>query len=73
LRNAAVGPARSRRLREEEDEDDRPWELDGLTSLAHGELDQHREARHYARIAAYEMPRLARNAPLSTPVALDQV
>ncbi|KAF8252322.1 hypothetical protein K440DRAFT_504399, partial [Wilcoxina mikolae CBS 423.85] len=42
----------------------RPWELDGLTSMAHGELDQHREARHYARIAAYEMPLLSQ---LATP------
>ena len=60
-----MDPARTRRVREEE-EDDRPWELDGLTSMAHSELDQHREARHYARIAAYEMPLLSRNAPLST-------
>ena len=63
-RSAAVGSSGSRRAQEygDEEEDSRPWELDNLTSLAHSELDMHREARHYARIAAYEMPRLAGNA-----------
>lgn len=44
-----------------------PWEEDGMldddhddmTSLAHGELEQHREMRHYARLAAWEMPLLS--------------
>lgn len=43
-----------------------PWERDGmlpddeddLTSLGHGELELHRELRHYARLAAWEMPLL---------------
>lgn len=33
---------------------------DDLSSLAHGELQQHREWRHYARLAAWEMPLLSR-------------
>lgn len=43
-----------------------PWEDDGMlpdddddiTSMGHGELEQHREMRHYARLAAWEMPLL---------------
>lgn len=31
---------------------------DDLPALAHGELEQHREWRHYARLAAWEMPLL---------------
>ena len=47
-------------LGEEEDgvEDDEQFEGDDITSLAHGELEQHRELREYARIAAWEMPLL---------------
>lgn len=30
-----------------------------LSSLAHGELEHHREMRHYARLAAWEMPLLS--------------
>jgi small subunit ribosomal protein S35 len=37
---------------EEENEED-------ITSLAHGELEHHREMRHYARLAAWEMPMLS--------------
>lgn len=36
---------------EDDDED--------INSLAHGELEQHREMRHYARIIAWEMPLLS--------------
>ena len=32
---------------------------DDLTELGHAELEQHRELRHYARIAAWEMPLLS--------------
>jgi small subunit ribosomal protein S35 len=47
--------------------DPEPWEEEGMldddhddmTSLAHGELEQHREMRHYARLAAWEMPLLS--------------
>ena len=52
---------------EEEDDEDRPWKFDDISSLAHGELEQHREARHYARVAAYEMPRLFRQPPPPYP------
>ena len=40
--------------------EEKPWEFDDISSAGHAELDQHREAREYARIAAYEMPLLAR-------------
>ena len=44
-----------------------PWEEehimeddhDDITPLGHGELEQHREMRHYARLAAWEMPLLS--------------
>jgi len=51
--------------------EDEPWEeegmladdLDDITSLAHGELEQHREMRHYARLAAWDMPLLSSKWP----------
>ena len=39
----------------EEEEDNSP----GISTLGHGELEAHREKRHYARLAAWEMPLLA--------------
>lgn len=64
VRSYADAPVQRRRVPEyeyeEEPDEDRPWEFSDISSLAHGELEQHREARHYARIAAYEMPRLFR-------------
>lgn len=39
--------------------EDEEFEGDDMTSLAHGELEQHREIREYARIAAWEMPLLS--------------
>jgi len=33
---------------------------DDLTSLGHGELEQHRELREYARLIAWELPLLSR-------------
>ncbi|KAI4122005.1 MAG: hypothetical protein LQ347_006664, partial [Umbilicaria vellea] len=42
-----------------EQEEDPVWKNDDITSLAHGELEQHRELRTYARIAAWEMPLLS--------------
>ena len=47
---------------EEEEQDvgeDEVFEGDEISSLAHGELEQHREIREYARIAAWEMPLLS--------------
>jgi hypothetical protein len=48
--------------RGQELDEDRNPKFEDISSIAHGELEQHREIRHYARIAAYEMPSLARNA-----------
>jgi hypothetical protein len=58
------GMAEARGRRDDFEQEALPpgWEWDDITPLAHAELERHREARHYARIAAYEMPRLARNA-----------
>ena len=33
--------------------------VEDMNSLAHGELEHHREMRHYARLAAWEMPLLS--------------
>jgi len=53
---------------EEEPFEDEPYEGNDITSLAHGELEQHREIREYARIAAWEMPLLAKFAkPFELP------
>ncbi|KAG0645897.1 37S ribosomal [Hyphodiscus hymeniophilus] len=42
--------------------------LEDMNSLAHGELEQHREMRHYARLAAWEMPLLSKYAkPFEPP------
>ncbi|KAE9377957.1 hypothetical protein N431DRAFT_479089 [Stipitochalara longipes BDJ] len=58
--------------------DPEPWEEEGMLdddqddmpSLAHGELEQHREMRHYARLAAWEMPLLSQLAkPFEPPTA----
>lgn len=38
---------------------DDDFQGDDITSLGHGELEQHREMREYARIAAWEMPLLS--------------
>ncbi|MCJ1371176.1 37S ribosomal protein S24, mitochondrial [Loxospora ochrophaea] len=51
-----------------EDED---FQGDDISSLAHGELEQHRELRSYARIAAWEMPLLSKLAKPFTPPGLD--
>lgn len=77
LAKAAKGPApgetivKALRVREfefiEEDDEDRPWDFSDISSLAHGDLEQHREARHYSRVAAYEMPRLARTTAPPPP------
>ncbi|KAG7116676.1 hypothetical protein HYQ44_006303 [Verticillium longisporum] len=38
------------------------FDEDDITSLAHGKLDEIREHRHYARVAAWEMPLLSKLA-----------
>jgi len=57
----------------EEEDEFKPWEFDDISSTAHAELEQHREARHYARIAAYEMPRLSQLAKPFVPPTEQQV
>ncbi|KAL8780421.1 MAG: hypothetical protein Q9194_000920 [Teloschistes cf. exilis] len=42
--------------------EDGDFEGNDITSTAHGELEQHREMREYARIAAWEMPMLSKLA-----------
>ena len=51
---------------------DEEFEGDDITSLGHGELEQHREMREYARIAAWEMPLLSRLAKPFSPPGLDE-
>ncbi|KAI9813617.1 MAG: 37S ribosomal protein S24, mitochondrial [Pycnora praestabilis] len=45
---------------------------DDITALAHGELEQHREMREYARLAAWEMPLLSKLAKPFIPPTEDQ-
>ena len=42
-----------------EGQEDPEFEEDDITSIAHGQLEQHREYREYMRIAAWEMPLLS--------------
>ncbi|PQE26334.1 hypothetical protein CJF30_00001091 [Rutstroemia sp. NJR-2017a BBW] len=52
------------------DEADREDDEDDITSLGHMELEQVREQRHYARLAAWEMPMLSKLAkPFEPPTA----
>ncbi|ROT35642.1 37S ribosomal protein S24 [Sodiomyces alkalinus F11] len=44
-----------------------------ITSMAHGKLDEIREYRHYARVAVWEMPLLAKLAKPFEPPTSDQV
>lgn len=46
---------------------DEEFEGGDITSLAHGDLEQHRELREYARIAAWEMPLLSSPSSLALP------
>lgn len=43
---------------------DEKFQHDDISSLAHGQLDVHREMREHARLAAWEMPLLSRPSPL---------
>ncbi len=49
--------------------EDEEFEGDDITSLAHGDLEQHRELREYARIAAWEMPLLSSPSSFALPLA----
>ncbi|MCJ1311857.1 37S ribosomal protein S24, mitochondrial [Agyrium rufum] len=44
---------------------------DDINSLAHGDLEQHREIREYARIAAWEMPLLSKLSKPFEPPSTD--
>lgn len=44
-------------------EEDEEYDYNDITALAHGDLEQHRELRHYARLAAWEMPLLTSKSP----------
>lgn len=60
---ADEAPVRKRYIEyeyEEEPDDFRDFQFDDISSVAHSELELHREARQYNRVAAYEMPRLSR-------------
>lgn len=48
--------------------EDDEFDGDDISSIAHGELEQHREIREYARIAAWEMPMLSSMLPFSNDV-----
>ncbi|KAI9838807.1 MAG: 37S ribosomal protein S24, mitochondrial, partial [Thelocarpon superellum] len=48
------------------------FEEDEMSSLGHGFLEQHREIREFARIAAWEMPLLSKLAQPFVPPAHDQ-
>ncbi|KAK2612325.1 37S ribosomal protein S24, mitochondrial [Conoideocrella luteorostrata] len=54
---------------EEHDE----FDEDDITSMAHGKLEEVREMRHYARLAAWEMPLLAKFAKPFVPPKEDEV
>ena len=51
-------------LNEPEDKYGDDEEEGDISSLAHGELEKHREQREYARLAAWEMPMLSSTLPL---------
>lgn len=59
----ATGEDESQEIGEDEE-----FEGDDITSIAHGELEQHREIREYMRIAAWEMPMLS--SLFSIPLSL---
>lgn len=52
-------------VEEQDSGEDEEFEGDDITSHAHGDLEQHREMREYARIAAWEMPLLSSTPPAS--------
>lgn len=54
-------------VEEQDSGEDEEFEGDDITSLGHGELEQHREMREYARIAAWEMPLLRSTHTTSCP------
>lgn len=55
-------------VEEQESGEDEEFEGDDITALGHGELEQHREMREYARIAAWEMPLLSSMRTTLSPI-----
>ncbi|EGX44977.1 hypothetical protein AOL_s00173g78 [Orbilia oligospora ATCC 24927] len=60
----------------EDDDDMDPmmwsWNATDMSSMAHDDLEEHREARKYARLAVYDMPRLSRFVkPFKVPTAAE--
>ncbi|KAI9778421.1 MAG: 37S ribosomal protein S24, mitochondrial [Geoglossum umbratile] len=51
---------------------DDEFKEDDISSLAHAQLEQHREMRQYARLAAWEMPLLSKLAKPFEPPRKDQ-
>lgn len=51
------------------EDDDDEFRNDDIASIAHAELEQHREIREYARIAAWDMPLLSSKSrnPIPNP------
>lgn len=48
---------------------DEPWDDSAISSVAHSELEVHREVREYTRVTAWDMPLLQRRfRPKSPPV-----
>ena len=56
-------------VEEQDSGEDEEFQGDDISSLAQGELEQHREIREYARIAAWEMPLLS-SIPPPRPISL---
>ncbi|KAL6721374.1 37S ribosomal protein S24, mitochondrial [Lecanora helva] len=56
---------------EQDSGEDEEYEGDDISSDGHGELEQHREMREYARIMAWEMPLLSKLAKPFQPPTLD--
>ncbi|EON68526.1 hypothetical protein W97_07784 [Coniosporium apollinis CBS 100218] len=55
-------------LGEPEMGEDEEFQGDDISSIAHGELEQHREFREYARLAAWELPLLSKlSVPFEPP------
>lgn len=60
-------------VEEQDSGEDEEFENDDITSLGHGELEQHREMRDYARIAAWEMPLLSSMQLYCCPLPPDSI
>lgn len=52
------------------EDDDDEFKNDDMSSIAHAELEQHREIREYARIAAWDMPMLS--SKIASPFSIPQ-